>query len=110
MQELTLVPGDMGNAPSPVPYEASGVISVTIPIDMTTAADRYAVRNAVTTAVQAKLGFSLPGPYEQVMYILKDCYSSDCSWAAYAYINSWVRSTSLPPSFSCCFLSFVLLY
>lgn len=86
MQELTLVPGDASTH-----NEAPGVISVNIPIDITNsteAGSRYDVRNAITTAVQAKLGFSLPGPYQQVMYILEKCYH-DCGWAAYAYINSW---------------------
>ena len=91
METLEVIPGDMGNAPSPVPYEAPGVITVDIAIDIkssTDAGSRYNVRNAVTTAVQTKLGFSLPGPYQQVMYVLENCYH-DCGWAAYAYINSW---------------------
>lgn len=63
--------------------EAPGVINVTIPIDITTAASRYDVRTAVTTAVQAKLGFTLPGPFDSVWYNLQGCYN-DCGWAAYA--------------------------
>ena len=66
---------------------APGVIEVTINISLLDN-DRYAIRNAVTTAVQAKLGFNLPGPFEQVMYMLEKCYVG-CGWAAYAYINSW---------------------
>ena len=85
METLEVVPGDSPH------NEAPGVINVTIPLDITSGTDagsRYDVRNAVTAAVQAKLGFSLPGPYEQVMYVLENCYH-DCGWAAYAYINSW---------------------
>ena len=63
--------------------EAPGVISVQIPIDITTATSRYDVRNAVTTAVQSKLGFNLPGPFHSVWYNLQGCYN-DCGWAAYA--------------------------
>ena len=48
-----------------------------------------AIRNAVTTAATAKLGHSLPGPYDYVLYSLESCYGGDCGWAAYAYINSW---------------------
>ena len=63
--------------------EAPGVISVDIPIDITTATSRYDVRSAVTTAVQAKLGFNLPGPFDSVWYNLAGCWN-DCGWAAYA--------------------------
>ena len=69
---------------------APGVIEVNIPISIQSN-DRYAVHNAVTTAVQSKLGFSLPGPFQQVMYNLESCYGYyNCGWAAYAYINSWM--------------------
>lgn len=69
MQTLQVIPG-ISNF-----NEAPGVISVTIPIDIRTAATSADVRNAVTTAVQSKLGFTLPGPYQQVMYILQGCYN-----------------------------------
>lgn len=65
-----------------------GLLDVTINLDLTTALDRYQVRNAITAAVQTKLGFNLPGPFQQVMYITQKCYV-DCGWAAYAYLNSW---------------------
>jgi len=42
----------------------------------------------VTDAVQTKLGFDLPGPYQHVLYVLEDCYV-DCGWAGYASINGW---------------------
>ena len=68
-------------------YDAPGVVVVNINVDIT---DPEAdVRNAVTDAVQEKLGFTLPGPYEQVLYVLEGCYGS-CGWAAYAYIDSWL--------------------
>jgi len=67
---------------------APGVIEVTIPIGLTVN-DRYAIHNAITTAVQTKLGFNLPGPFEQVMYVIEKCYVG-CGWAAYAYVNSWM--------------------
>ncbi len=68
---------------------AAGVIEVKINKDLNAVANRYEVQNAVTAAVQDKLGFNLPGPYEHVMYVLEKCYK-DCGWAAYAYINSWL--------------------
>ena len=66
---------------------APGTIEVTINVPLE-GNSRSTIRNAVTTAVQNKLGFSLPGPFQQVMYMLEGCYL-DCGWAAYAYINSW---------------------
>jgi len=89
---LNVVPGDNGSS-NPVvdqdKYSAPGVIEITIDIDITTASDRYAIHNAVTAEVQEYMGFSLPGPYEQVMYVLEKCYVG-CGWAAYAYVNSWM--------------------
>ena len=82
METLNVIPGDGYGKES-----APGVIEVTIDISLV-GNDRYAVRNAVTAAVQAKLGFGLPGPYDQVMYVLEKCYTG-CGWAAFAYINSW---------------------
>lgn len=66
---------------------APGVIEVTIGVHLANNT-RSTIRNAVTSAAQNKLGFNLPGPYQQVMYVLEGCYQ-DCGWAAYAYINSW---------------------
>ena len=73
---------------NPDPNEvAPGVVEVDINVSFNN--PRSTVRNAVTTAVQAKLGITLPGPYQQVMYVLEGCYQ-DCGWAAYAYVNSWM--------------------
>ena len=67
---------------------APGVIEVSVNLSLTNT-DRYAFHNAVTAAVNTKLGISLPGPYDQVLYVLEKCYI-ECGWAAYAYINSWM--------------------
>ena len=64
---------------------APGVTEVTIDITLENNS-RDTIRNAVTVAVQNKLGLTLPGPYQQVMYSLEGCYQ-DCGWAAYAYVN-----------------------
>ena len=82
MNELNIVPGEAPNAAAP------GVIEVTIPISLTSSSQQE-IRNAVAIAAQAKLEFSLPGPYQQVMYVLEKCYVG-CGWAAYAYVNSWL--------------------
>lgn len=66
---------------------ATGVIEVTIDIPLE-GNSRSAIRNAVTAKAQEKLGFTLPGDYDYVLYSLENCYQ-DCGWAAYAYINSW---------------------
>ena len=63
----------------PIPDDnevAPGVIEVTIGISLVDNT-RSAIRNAVTTAVTNLLGHSLPGPYQQVMYVLEKCYV-DC--------------------------------
>jgi len=65
-----------------------GVIEVTIPISITEN-DRYTIHNAVTVVVQEQLGFTLPGPFDQVMYVIQKCYVG-CGYAAYAYVNSWM--------------------
>lgn len=77
MGKLNIIPGDNNvidwgsEGVANNPYAAQGVIEVTIDVDIQTAASRYDVKNAVTAAVQDKLGFSLPGPYDQVMYVLE---------------------------------------
>jgi len=67
--------------------EAPGIIEVNIGLNLV-GNDRYTIKNAVTAAVQELLGFTLPGPFDHVMYMLEGCYT-DCGWAGYAYINSW---------------------
>ncbi len=70
-------------------HESSpGVIEVTIDKSLV-GNSRWTIRQAVTHEVQSLLGHTLPGPYENVMYVLEGCYS-DCGWAAYAFVNSWL--------------------
>ena len=83
MGNLNIVEGDLSTANEAAP----GVLDVTIDIPLE-GSRRAEIRNAVTTAVQAKLGITLPGPYANVLYILEGCYS-ECGWAGYAYVNSW---------------------
>ena len=83
MGNLNIVEGDLSTANEAAP----GVLDVTIDIPLE-GSSRAEIRNAVTTAVQAKLGITLPGPYANVLYILEGCYS-ECGWAGYAYVNSW---------------------
>mmetsp|Transcript_14209 Transcript_14209/g.27659 ORF Transcript_14209/g.27659 Transcript_14209/m.27659 type:complete len:620 (+) Transcript_14209:701-2560(+) len=66
---------------------APGVIEVNINVKLETSS-KSTIRNEVTKAVQAKLGFNLPSNFDHVIYILEKCYV-ECGWAAYAYINSW---------------------
>ena len=82
--KLNIVPGPISSSKKAAP----GVIKVRISKSLTSN-DRYAIHNAVTSAVNAKLGISLPGPYEQVMYVVEKCYVG-CGYAAYAYVNSWM--------------------
>ncbi|KAL9181023.1 hypothetical protein ACHAXT_009828 [Thalassiosira profunda] len=66
---------------------APGVIEVNIPISLRNSG-RSAIRAAVIKATQTKLGFTLPGPFQHVMFVLEGCYGSECGWAA--YVNSWL--------------------
>ena len=66
---------------------APGVVEVNISVPLKTSTNGI-IRNAVTAAVNSKLGFTLPGDLDHVMYVLEACYV-DCGWAAYAYVNSW---------------------
>ena len=81
--QLTVVPG-IGDENE----VATGVIEVTITVPLNGSSDNT-IKNAVTTEVQNKLGHSLPGEYDYVLYSLEDCYGSSCGWAAYAYVNHW---------------------
>lgn len=69
-----------GTYPDTIPG-STGVIEATIGVSLE-GNSRGTIRNAVTTAVQNLLGHGLPGPYQQVMYVLEGCYQ-DCGWAAY---------------------------
>ena len=67
---------------------ATGVIEVTIGISIN-GSSSAAIENAATTAVNAQLGITLPGPYDYVLFSLENCYGSSCGWAGYAYVDSW---------------------
>lgn len=45
-------------------------------------------KSAAVKAVEAKLGYSIPGPFDHVMFGVEKCYL-ECGWAAYAGVNSW---------------------
>jgi hypothetical protein len=88
--QFTIIPGPApGTVDISESLSAPGVIDVTISVGLV-GSTRYQVSNAITTAVQDKLGFDLPGPFDAVMYIVEGCYGDDCGWAAYADINSWL--------------------
>jgi hypothetical protein len=89
--KFKIIPGPPPGTDISSSLAAPGVIDVKIPINLQdTTSTRDAVANAITTAVQEKLGFNLPGPFDAVMYIVEGCYVGDCeSWGAYASINSW---------------------
>jgi len=89
-EKLNVLPGFIADSDLQV-AGAPGVIEITldIEIDDSSQNSRYVVKNAIQNKAQEVLGFSLPGPYEQVMFSLERCYQ-DCGWAAYAYINSWM--------------------
>ncbi len=67
--------------------EAPGVIDVNVPLKLSES-NRLQVRTASINAVEEKLGFELPGPFDHVVFVVEGCYT-DCGWAGYAYVNSW---------------------
>lgn len=82
--QLNIIPGTI----EPASLEAApGVIEVTIPVSFQSG-DKYHIQNEITDAVQSLLGITLPGPYEQVMYVMDSCLA--CNYVAYAYANSWL--------------------
>lgn len=77
-----------------VPAQASnnepivdGVIEVTIDQVVSGTSDST-VRNAVTSALNAKLGYQAASRFDHVMYALPP--GTNGGWIAYAYINSWL--------------------
>jgi len=89
MGKLTIIPGELPNGVASSVMLAPGVITVNlnIPLDGSTDGD---ILNAAKTAVKNKLGLnSLPGPYQQIMFIKQGCYPTQCPYAAYAYYNRW---------------------
>jgi hypothetical protein len=90
MGRLTIIPGDNNSGLiDQTLYEAAGVISVKIDIPL--ANSMQTLYDAMSLAVQNKLGISsMPGPYQHVMYVVENCYSPDCKGAlAFAVVSGW---------------------
>ena len=85
--QLNIVPGVIPGKPEET-AGSPGVIEVTINVSIINT--KNIIEEAVASAVENKYGISLPGPYQQVMYVLDTCPS--CNWAGYAYINSWLSA------------------
>ena len=86
--KLKILPG-VGSANEKANGNGDGVIEVTI--DRSLVGNSLSViRNAVNKKVEEVLGISLPGPYHHVMFLLEGCHDTDCGWAAYAFVNSWL--------------------
>uniref|UniRef100_A0A7S3QHF5 Peptidase M11 gametolysin domain-containing protein n=1 Tax=Chaetoceros debilis TaxID=122233 RepID=A0A7S3QHF5_9STRA len=81
--KFDLSPGNFGHEDNP--DHTPGVIEVNIDISLV-GQTQSAIRSAILTAANAKLGLSLPGQYEFTLYTIEDC--DGCGWAAYAYYNS----------------------
>lgn len=64
-----------------------GVIEVTID-QVISGTDNSVVRNAVTSALNSKLGYQAASRFDHVMYALPP--GTNGGWIAYAYINSWL--------------------
>ena len=69
--------------------DAPGVVTVDIPISIQPF-DGPNIENAAIEAAKQKLGTNLPGNFDFVAIVIEDCLdSSECGFAAYAYLNSW---------------------
>eukprot|EP00547_Thalassionema_nitzschioides_P000816 CAMPEP_0194200194 /NCGR_PEP_ID=MMETSP0156-20130528/905_1 /TAXON_ID=33649 /ORGANISM="Thalassionema nitzschioides, Strain L26-B" /LENGTH=1201 /DNA_ID=CAMNT_0038925161 /DNA_START=53 /DNA_END=3658 /DNA_ORIENTATION=+ len=72
-----------------------GVMDVHLSFDMTNSSEYGGTRSEfaskVTTATGELLGFTLPGPFENIIFVLEDCYTEPCGWAAFAGVNSWYQ-------------------
>lgn len=75
---------DMSNVES-----APGVVEVPMNVDITAVDLRSGVRNEFVRATEAKLGRSLPGVFDHVLFVLEACYVG-CGWAGYATVNGWL--------------------
>jgi hypothetical protein len=89
MGRLDILPGDdSAGVVNQDLYDAPGVITVNIDISIETNT-RTNVENAITAKVQDKMGMTLPGPYDLIMYVVEKCYV-ECGYAAYAYVNRYI--------------------
>ena len=77
-------------------YVAPGTIEVTIDIALSDN-DRYVIHDAITNAVEEKMDITLPGPYEQVMYVIEKCYVGKLSYMFSVCISVCTKSVSLNP-------------
>lgn len=71
-----------------VPESAPGVIEVNVDVDIKTN-KITSLRNDFKRATEAKLGRSLPGEFEHVLFVLEGCYQG-CGWAGFATVNGWL--------------------
>ncbi len=71
---------------------APGVLEVDVNVRLERSS-QAAVRAAGIRAVEKKLGVRLPGPFDHVAFVVEGCYKigTSCAFAAYAYVNSWLR-------------------
>ena len=76
--KLQIVPGGHDSSQIQKVLSAPGVLEVKIPISIKTSGQGD-IRKEVKAAAEAKLGFSLPGPFQHVMIVLESCYT-ECGW------------------------------
>jgi len=78
--ELRIFPGVEDN------MDATGTVRVSINMNLE-GSDASTIMNAGRAAAATKLGINLPGSYQNIYYVKKQCYPISCSYAAYAYIG-----------------------
>lgn len=86
--QTSLTP-DSGDPAVNALMDAPGVVEVDIAISISPF-DGTSIENAAIEAAMEKLGIRLPGMFDFVAIVIQDCLdSSECGFAAYAYLNSW---------------------
>ena len=73
-------------------FSAPGVIDVQMNVPLS-GTDRFDIGNAARYALEELLGFQLPGPFHNVMFIYESCYT-DCGWAGESSILWLLAFTS----------------
>lgn len=82
---------DSGSSTLNNKMDAPGVVDIRINEDLTKI-DQSQLRSLILKEVKNKLGVSLPNVFDHVMCVVEKCYQNSvdsCSWAAYAFVNSW---------------------
>ena len=92
------VSNDYGDVAWKDKMSSPGVLEVTIPVSLSSSTQSQ-MRANVAEEVKKKLGFTLPGPFAHVIFVIEDCYavgSDRCGWSGTSDIRLprlWTKAT-----------------